>query len=133
MVNGKEVKLPSGALLNIGVSTFEVAKAMYQVVLEEVRTTSLDPDKEIDANFFKDMACIGFSSKKIEACVWKCFEKCLYDGKRIDKDTFEPVEARQDYLLACYEVVQENVLPFMKPLYAKYQDILTLLKGSVQA
>lgn len=133
MLNGKKVELPSGASLEISISPFEVAKELFQTSLEEVKKLNLDPNKEIDANFYKDLFCVGFSSKKIEACIKQCFEKCLYNGARITKDTFDPVEARQDYLLACFEVAQENIAPFMKPLYAKYQTILSQLTKSAQA
>lgn len=126
----KKVKLPSGAELEIGVSPFEVAKNLYQAVLEEVRVLKLDPAAEIDVNLFKDLYCAGFSSKKIEACVQKCFDKVLYNGLRVTPETWEPVEARQDYQEACWAVAQENIEPFTKSLYAKYQ---TILKGQASA
>lgn len=133
MIDGKKVQLPSGAELVIGVSDFEVAKDLYQAVLDEIKHLQLDPNAEIDSNLYKNLFCAGFSSKKIEACIYKCFEKCLYGGARITKATFEPVQAREDYMSICFEVVQENITPFMKNLYVKYQDILAQIQKNVQA
>jgi hypothetical protein len=133
MQENKKVTLPSGAELTIGISPFEVAKNLYQAILEEVRVLKLDPAAEIDVNLFKDLYCTGFSSKKIEACVTRCFEKVLYNGARVTAETWEPVEARQDYQEACWAVAQENIEPFTKSLYAKYQTILKGQQVSAQA
>ncbi len=127
--SSKKVKLPSGAELEIWVSPFEVSKALYQAMLDEVRGLKLDPKAEVDVNFFKDLFCAGFSSKKVEECLKECLKKATYNGARISSDTFEPVEARQDYMQVCFEVAQENVAPFTKSLYAKYQTILELMKS----
>lgn len=130
MSDSKKIKLPSGAELEVWVSPFEKSKALYQALLEEVKEMKLDPNASVDVNFYKDLFCMGFSSKKVEACLSACFEKATYNGKRISSDTFEPVAARQDYLEACFEVAQENVAPFMKSLYAKYETILEKMKSS---
>lgn len=133
MSDSKKIKLPSGAELEIWISPFEVAKELYQTLLAEAKDLKLDPNAQVDVNLYKDIFCAGFSSKKVEACIKKCFEKCTYNGARIGTETFEPAEARQDFLLACFEVAQENVAPFMKPLYAKFQAIIELLRKNVRA
>lgn len=129
----KEVKLPSGAKLSIGLPPFEDSKALYQAFLKEIKTIAIAGKTEM-ASFYKDLVCVGFSSKEIEACLWECFKHCTYDsGKsplKIDKDTFEPVTAREDYLTVCMEVAKENIAPFGKSLYAEYgQALQTILNG----
>jgi len=123
----KTVKLPSGAVLKITPSPFADAKALYQAILEEARGLKLDPLSEIDVNLWKDLVCVGFSSKKIEAALAKCMERATYNDLKMDKDTFEPVAARDDYLTVCLEVTKENVMPFMKSLYAQYANILKMV------
>lgn len=125
-----EITLPSGAILKINLSPFAVAKELYQTVLDEVKTLNLDPEKEVDANLFKDIFCIGFSSKKIEKCVEKCMIKCLYNNLKIDENTFEPEDARQDYNTVLFEVAKANITPFLKSLYAQYSQVLGLLKSN---
>lgn len=129
----QKVDLPSGAVLEITLAPFADAKALYQAVLDELKGLKFNPEDEIDVNFIKDLFCSGFSSKKVEAALDLCFKRVLYNGQKIDKDTFEPEEARQDYLMACIEVAKANILPFVKSLFADYSHILERLKASVQA
>ena len=122
----KEIKLPSGAILKIAPAPFENARALYQAVLEEAKTVAISSKDEL-ANVYKDLFCVGFSSKKIEAALGECFKKVLYCDKRgdlkIDKDTFEPLEARGDYVTVCMAVAKENIDPFVKGLYAEYKAL----------
>ncbi len=131
----REVKLPSGAALKITPAPFTEARALYQAVMEEVRTLKLDAQADIDANFYKDMLCVGLASKKIEACLWKCFERCTFnDGSgdlKITVDTFEPIERRDDYIQVCYEVAQDNIRPFMKNLFAQYKNVIATVEGAL--
>lgn len=126
----KEIKLPSGAVLKITLAPFSEAKALYQTVLEEIKEIEISSKTDM-ASVFKNLACIGFSSKKIEACLEVCFKRCTYNaGKgdfKIDQNTFEPIEARNDYMAVCMNVAKENILPFMKSLYAEYQQFLAML------
>lgn len=129
-MSSTELTLPSGAKLKITLAPFEDAKSLYQAMLEEMKGTKLDPKEQVDANFFKDLFCIALSSKKVEQAVWKCFERVTYNDIKVSKDTFEPESARQDYFDVMYEVGRANILPFTKSLYAKYSQVLDLLKGS---
>lgn len=124
MEQQKEVELPSGAKLKITLSPFAVSKALYMALLEEAKGLSFNTKMEV-GTLYKDIFCAGFSSPKIEKCIWACLERCTYNtgngDLRITQDTFEPANARQDYLSVCMEVAQENVGPFMKSLYAEFR------------
>jgi hypothetical protein len=122
----KEVKLPSGAVLKIGLAPFEAARSLYQAVLEEAKSVMISSSTEM-ASVYKDLFCLGFSSKKIENCLWECLKNCLYNDLRIDAKTFEPVTARNDYMTVCMEVAKENIHPFVKSLYAEYGQFLSTL------
>lgn len=129
----EEVKLPSGAVLKIQIAPFSDAKALYQAVLEEMRSVEITSKTDM-ASVFKDLACIGFSSRRIEAALEKCFERCLIDqGKgvlKIDKNTFEPVERRDDYLVVCLAVAKANIGPFVKSLYAEYGKFQAMIENA---
>lgn len=122
----KEIGLPSGAKLKITPASFELAKGLYQSVLKEAKSVQFATKTEM-ANVYKDLFCVGFSSKEIEAALWACFPKVQYCDSRgelkIDKDTFEPIEARGDYVTVCMEVAKENISPFVKSLYAEYGEV----------
>lgn len=125
----REVKLPSGAKLTIQVAPFKESRALYQAILEEFKGVKLDSKAEIDTNMWKDLFCIGLSSKKIESALSDCMKRVLYNGVRVDEDTWEPVEARDDYMTACFEVAKDNVAPFTKSLYAQYAHLLEKLRA----
>lgn len=126
----KEVKLPSGAILKITLSPFAISRNLYQAVLEEAKGLKFDANQEIDVNIYKDLFCTALASKKIEACLDECMKRVLYKDVKVTSDTWEPVEARDDYLMACFEVAKENIEPFMKSLYAQYSHIFQqLVKG----
>lgn len=129
MEENRKVTLPSGSELTVQIATFADSKQLFHMLLEEVRTVPMDPSVELDSNFYKDLVCIGMSSKKIEAALQKCFTRCLYNGVRIDHTTFESVEARGDYLTVCLEVAEDNIHPFMKNLSAELSRILALLSS----
>lgn len=124
----KEIKLPSGAILKVAPAPFADSKALYQAILEEGKGIKVNSREEF-GDLVKNVFCYSFASPKIEACLWKCFEKCLYDdtkgsAAKIDKDTFEPTERRQDWTQVCFEVAMENVSPFARGLMPLYSQIL---------
>lgn len=135
MMMVKEIKLPSGAVLKINPAPFAKARALYQAVLQEVKLVEVQSKTEMAA-LYKDIACICFSSPLIEQRLWACFEHCQYNGGagdlKIDEDTFEPLAARNDYLVVCMEVAKENIGPFVKSLYAKYKPQIEMFLNGQQ-
>lgn len=128
----KTIQLPSGAELKIDLPTFAVSKAFYQAVLAEgvgIKISSIDHVE----NVIKDAFCTLLSSKRVEAAFEPCLKKALYNNVHITDSVFEPVEARGDYLKVCFEVARENIMPFMKDLYAQYAPVLESLKKPSQA
>ena len=127
MAEPKVITLPSGAKLEVMPAPFKAAKALYQACASELKGLKLDPMAEIDANLYKDLFCAFLESKKIEDALGPCLARCTYKGVKIVDDTFEEESAREDYLLACFEVTKANVFPFMKALSAQFADILPSL------
>lgn len=125
----KIIVLESGKKLHITMAPFADAKALYQVCMKELKDLKLDSKTDIDVNFWKDLAFTALSSKEIEAALFKCFEKVTYDDKRITNvdDVFESAQAREDYIIVCVHVMKENIMPFMKSLYAKWSDVLKVI------
>jgi hypothetical protein len=130
-----EFKLNSGNVLKIGLVPFAEARALYQALLEEAKDIKFSTQDEF-GNVFKDLFCVGFSSKKVEACLWECFKRCQYCDKRgelkIDKDTFEPDEARVDYIEVCILVTKEVTSPFLSGLFAEYKALFKILPTTLQ-
>lgn len=120
------IKLPSNAELNITMASFTEARDLYQAILNEAKVLKISKNQEVE-DLVKDLLCSGFSSKNIEEKLWVCMRRATYNKAKITEDTFEPVEARGDYLVVCMEVARFNVFPFMKSLFAEYKTILNQL------
>lgn len=133
----KEIELPSGAKLRINLAPFADSRALYQSVMRELRGIHYSATMDVE-ELGKDLFCIGFSSPDIEGALWQCFKRCTYEGiagkgpMKIDLDTFEPVEARDDYLKVCVEVAKENIFPFAKSLFAEFKAFLDLMPENFQ-
>lgn len=124
----KEVTLPSGAILKISDSPFEDALALFEVVVEEGKTISF-AGKGDAFEFVKSMFCTLLPSKKVKAALKLCLDRALYNGARITSATWEPIEARGDYIQACLEVAEVNLAPFGKSLYAQSATLLSKIQS----
>lgn len=122
----KEIPLPSGALLKISHTPFSESKALYQALLEELKEVAVDSKTDLTA-MMKNVFCMGFSSKKVEAALSVCLKRCLYNELKIDDQTFEPASAREDYVKVCIEVVEENIRPFLKGLSVELKRVLLMI------
>lgn len=126
-----KIVLPSGAILEITLPPFPVSRALFTAVAEELKNLKMDSNSDTDdIGFWKDLVCIGLSSKKISDALDECMKRATYNSLKIDADTFEPEEARGDYLEVCYEVGKSSLLPFMKSLQQKFSTTLKKAKGS---
>lgn len=126
----KKVVLPSGAELIITMAPFPVARKLYMSIASELKGLKMDAQSEVDVNFLKDLLCSALESEKINLALLECMKRCTYNGIKITDDLFEPESARDDYLTICWEVLYENVYPFMKSLLQKYGAILQ--KATIQ-
>lgn len=123
----KTVTLQSGKELAITPAPFADAKSLYQALLADLNAVKID-SKMDTSEFMKQLMCIGFSSPRIEACLWPCLARCTYQGLKIVPETFEPVEARADYLNICLEVTRENVDPFWQALFAAFVQFSSMIE-----
>jgi len=127
----KKIKLPSGAELSLNLAPFADALNLKQVLAGEALGIPISKDLD-HFELLKMLACTGFSSKAIEAALQPCLKICLYNGIRIDSKTFEPIEARQDYLPILIAVTKENVEPFTKGLLYGYEDLVSLILAKLR-
>jgi len=128
----REVELPSGAKLKVSPASFAESKALYQAVLDDLGSVQFSGKTEIPV-LVKEIIRIAYASKRVEEALAPCMAKCVYNNGvsgdlKIDKDTFEPIQSREDYPLVCLEVAQENITPFMKSLYAVFLRVLSTIE-----
>ena len=126
----KKVTLPSGKVLEISLASFSEANALNKAVASELKGLKIDRDLDLeDPNFIKDAVCTAIASDKIMGCLDACIKRCTYDGIKIDKDTFEPEENRQDYFIVYKEVLIETIRPFLKSLLSQFGAQKPEMKG----
>lgn len=122
----KNIKLPSGVELKLSPAPFADANALYKAVAAEAKGVNVT--REMDPNLIKDAICILISSEKIEACLWKCFERALYNGIKITQETFDDEKAREEYFSICKEVLWYNISPFLKSLYSEFAPLVKAME-----
>ena len=123
----KEIKLSSGFILKITPATFSDANALYKEIASECKAIKMSSD--INENLIKDVMCILISSDKIESCIWKCFERCTYNGIKIETELFEDEKTREVYFSICKEVMLYNVAPFLKSLYSEFVPLVEAINN----
>lgn len=125
----REITLPSGRKMEVVPAPFAEAKRLYQAFASEMKKVDLKSMEAMDVNSLKNAICAMVESSAMEAALWPCVIRCTYQGQKITAQTFEPLEAREDFMDIYYEVAQENIAPFLKGLFAQFQGFLGSRKG----
>lgn len=117
------ITLKSGRELQLGLAPFSVGMKLFKTIANELKNVEIDLDtldlKKIggkDINTLKNAIFQLAGSDALEMALFQCMERCLYDGQKIGRTTFEPEDARQDYLPVAWEVMKYNLAPFFKGL-----------------
>jgi len=127
----KEITLDSGAKLNITLASFAEGNALFKAFSKVVGKAEIDGQEDIKNPLaLKDLFCSLVYSDELEKCLWACMKRATYNGHKITPDTFEEIEARQDYLEVISEVGQFNLTPFLKSLYARFLPLLETFQTS---
>lgn len=132
----EKVALPSGASLELKDPPFESSMKLLTVVANEAKllTTGLKVDinfasdpqalarllaQDLPIDLIKNAVCQLVASESVRAAMLECMGRCLYNGQSATLASFEPRNARQDYLLAAWEVMKFNLLPFFAGLTSR--------------
>ena len=126
-----KMTLKSGATLEITRSPFVIGHKLFKTVLKEMKGVSLKlglKDGQTLGGLFdlqltdevlntaKDGIFTLLSSQEIEDVLWECFDRVLYNNKKITKNLFDDEKICEDYLEVCKNVLGENLRPFKTSL-----------------
>lgn len=125
----KEVTLPSGSKLIITLASFKEAKELRAAIFDEAKGLGIFSTDELNVNLYKNIICSLVASKRIDDALNACMKRVVYNGHKINEDTFEAEEARVDYDDICFEVAKANLLPLVKSLYAKLMELMGAMKS----
>ena len=128
MKSNLEVTLISGAVLKGSIAEFAVGLELYQSMISVLGDVDIDPQDELNIKLLKSLMSKILSDKNLEKSIWACMSRMTYNDQKITKDTFEPIEARQDYIEVLKEVALFNAAPFTKNLFVQFQTLLEMLE-----
>ena len=122
--------LPSGAELVVELAALEPAEQLLDVLLAGLKKvdldfSSLENEADVagpDINTIKNIVCQLVGSRELRDAVYACATKCLYNGQRVTRATFEPAGARRDFVPFAWEVVSTNVAPFFEGVVSAFLD-----------
>lgn len=123
--NNEKVSLPSGAELEITLAPFLEGEKLFSATAECLKNVNLDGNIDIQDlstgfNSLKDAFLSCITSREMKDALLNCLKRCTYNGQRITSwDIFDDANARQDYLIVCWEVCKFNLAPFTKSLFSK--------------
>jgi hypothetical protein len=124
-----KITLETGSILDITLLPFWEAWEISRVVINELKKLDVEDFKGIDFEHInvndmlnlKTPLCSILASKELIEASKTCFKKCTYNGLRINDDTFENKEARQDFIIVCYHAIWENISPFFGSLASLFK------------
>ena len=132
----EEITLKSGNVLKVNVAPFIDAIRLTNIVAKAFSQRGLDFKIDRDTElkfetlfnknpdaFVKGLADIVFEEFVMNV-VFKCAERCIYVKRgvslKINPDTFEDEEAREDFYEIMYKIAYANIKPF-------FANLLTVL------
>jgi len=144
----KEIVLPSSAKLIVNIVDFELAEQLHDAFLSALHQKGINLDLELGnisaqgINSVEDLknvasensALVSFIIEKViqiiidknlKTILYQCMERSLYNGQKIVKEVFQPVESRKDYYHVCFHVLLENLAPFFANLGSLLSGIST--------
>jgi hypothetical protein len=107
--------LDSGAVLEVTMADFKTGHRLFKAVMEEIKDVEMsDGDNVIVV--IKNVATGILSSDKVEAMLWECMGRAIYNNQKVVPALFEDEQIREDYLVVAKEVLWFNLGPFLKYL-----------------
>ena len=109
-----DLTVPSGVPVVINPASWEDAIALKKALFREMAM-----GRGMNLPTFLMVA----SSDAVEVALYKCLARCLYDGQKITKKTFDPIETRQDYPAIAAACGRENLSPLWPGLLSLLEEL----------
>jgi hypothetical protein len=118
-----KVPLKSGKELELQSPSFGEATRLYKALCAELIkvdvSLKLSDFKSLgsrDVGALKNVILQVVGSDSIESAIFACAARSTINGERITRATFEPAEARRDWLPVALEVAKHSLAPFFADL-----------------
>lgn len=113
----KEFVLPSGAKLVVTGAPFVQALALNKALMKAAKGLPMAADPlQMDLSVLKDAILGAATSDEVEAILFTCMERALYNGSRVNRGLFDEPgageDARKDFYVIAWHVIEVNCGPF---------------------
>lgn len=120
----EKITLKSGSTLELYMAPYSMGWKLVRVLANELKQVGIDGEalsgggasQAIIFEALKNGILQLLGSQAFEDSVYECLSRCLYNGDKVTRQTFEDETARGDFLPCVVEVTKFNVLPFVKNL-----------------
>jgi hypothetical protein len=137
----EDIVLPSGAKLNITIASFDDVMELQTVIGEAMGKFQMPSDlagvdmslsgilssPALLAELTDKIKAVG-TSRAVRAAVMRCFERCTYNGARLNKQLFDDPKlgdaARADYYTIFMKVLEANCKPFFAQTFSALSSVL---------
>lgn len=113
--------------LRITPASFTDAQALQRAIANAMKGSNIElPENmksEIKLGGFIDAAMSLISSPEVDAALFKCAEKAVYNNQKVSRDFFEDVANRELYYEIMLELIKVNVGPFFKRIASKFAGL----------
>ena len=128
-------KAPSGANVEIAIVEIGISWRLNKVVMAALgaggfskifnaipKEKNIDVMQVLEASPIIDALISVLTSEDVEEYVWQVLERCLYNGQKITRETFDPEKNRGDFIIVASRALWENVRPFWLPLISQFSE-----------
>ncbi len=121
--------LPSGSKLVVSESAYQDANTLLKALLRTAKGVQLAHNPlETDVTALKDVVLEAATSPEVDAALFKCAERAMYENVRVTKDLFDDPKlkdlARGDYFLILWHVIEVNCGPFFGKTFSALKERL---------
>ena len=122
--------LPSGAKLTVSESSYADATALLKALTRCAKGIPLPKDLlDADVTVLKDMLVEATVSDEVDAALFKCAQRAVYEGVRVEKGIFDDPKmlekgVRGDYFLILWHIVEVNCGPFFGKAFSILKERL---------
>ena len=125
-----EFTATSGAKVKIDIASFEDAQNLKFAIQRALKAEGFEM-KDFTDIMSSDMwpiaklALAVDCSKEVNDALWPCLARCSRNLDKITKQTFEDVDARQDYYEIAVYCIKENIGPLFVGVSAKLKKLFS--------
>lgn len=118
-----EKTLSSGSAFVASLAPFDDASELNDALLLCAKGLPFQREwLQMDLTVLKDAMIGAATDPRVKAALFKCWQRCVRDGRKVDRDLFDDpklaVAAREDYYEMAVEVAKLNCAPFINRIFS---------------